>query len=65
MGLLQKIEKDPSLRIKDWRSDISSSGPMIRARMKGARSYFSLRNMYPKIPEPNRTRRSKVLELTD
>jgi hypothetical protein len=65
MGLLKKMEKEPALRIKDWRKEYSIRGLMINARTKGARSKFSLRKLYPRIPEPQRTIKSTVLELTE
>jgi hypothetical protein len=43
MRLLKKIEKDPALRIRDCRNDISRVGPIIMARMNGAISKSSFR----------------------
>jgi hypothetical protein len=43
IGLFQKIEKEPPLRINDWRKASSMVGPRINARMNGARSYWNLR----------------------
>jgi hypothetical protein len=41
IGRSQNMEKDPALRIKDCRKVSSRVGPIIRARINGARSYFN------------------------
>ena len=60
MGLCRKMEKDPPLRIKDWRKVISAAGPRIMARTKGAISNPQQRKAYPRIPEPSSTVSSNV-----
>jgi len=64
MGLATRMEKSPWDISKDWRSDFSIGGPMIRVRTIGASGKSSFRRTYPTTPKRSMTKMSKTVLLT-